>query len=183
MRINVDELTTLELLNADHAKQIFAVSNRDKLYLREFLPWIDYADSLDFFENFTQDSLKRYQAMEEYPFAIIHNDKFVGRIGLNKINLNNKIAEIGYWIAEDAQGKGIMTKSCRALIEYAFDTVNLNRIEIKCAVTNHRSQLIPERLGFFKEGILRQAELIRGDYHDLFLYSLCKNDHVTKQSI
>lgn len=176
MRIRVDESITLELLNADHAKHIFAVATSDREYLREFLPWIDYADSVVFFDNFTKDSLERYEAKTEYPFAILHNDKFVGRIGLYKINLSNKIAEIGYWIAEDAQGKGIMTKSCRALIEYAFDILEINRIEIKCAVSNHKSQFIPERLGFSREGILRQAELIRGEFHDLFLYSLCRND-------
>ena len=178
MRITVDDLTTLELLNADHAKYIFALANSDKAYLREFLPWIDQGTSVEFFDNFTTRSLEQYAAKTEYPFAIIYEDKFVGRIGLNKINLNNRIAEIGYWMAEDVQGKGIMTKSCRAIIEYAFDTLDLNRIEIKCAVSNLKSQLIPERLGFSKEGTLRQAELIRGEFHDLFLYSLCKNDFI-----
>ncbi len=176
MTIIVDDLISLEKLEAEHAAEIFDMASRNKLYLREFLPWIDHADSIQFFENFISDSLSRYILEIEYPFVIKYENIIIGRIGLYNVDQKNKIAEIGYWIDEKMQGNGVISKSCKSIVDYAFSTLNLNRIEIKCAVENSRSNAIPERIGFSHEGILRQAGIIRGKFHDLHLYSICKSD-------
>lgn len=83
---------------------------------------------------------------------------------------------MGYWLAENCTGKGIITKSCKVIINYAFETLALNRIEIKCGTGNYKSKGIPEKLGFVQEGILHQAEYLNDGYIDLYLYSLLKKD-------
>lgn len=69
-----------------------------------------------------------------------------------------------------------MTASCTALIEHAFTTWNLNRIAIRCAAGNVRSQAIPQRLGFTREGVQRQAEWLYDHYVDLIYFALLRSD-------
>jgi ribosomal-protein-serine acetyltransferase len=108
--------------------------------------------------------------------VIMYKDKLVGRIGLHHMNLQNKIAAIGYWQDKGVEGQGIITKSCIALINYGFEDLGLHRIEIKAATNNLKSQAIPERLNFKKEGILRQAELVNNEYLDLVLFSMLSHE-------
>ena len=74
------------------------------------------------------------------------------------------------------QGKGIMTRVVKALIDYAFDQLALNRVEILVAFNNIKSRAIPERLGLKKEGYLRQAEWLHDHYVDLMIYAVLKKD-------
>jgi ribosomal-protein-serine acetyltransferase len=69
-----------------------------------------------------------------------------------------------------------MTKACELLVQHAFGTLSLNRVEIRCATENFKSQAIPERLKFKQEGILRKAELLYGKYVDHVVYSLIDDD-------
>ena len=100
----------------------------------------------------------------------------VGRIGLHHFNQNNRTAAIGYWLVQKAEGRGLITNACKEVIRTGFSTYDLNRVEIKAATTNFRSQAIPEKLNFFKEGILRQAELVNGVLLDLYIYSLLTSE-------
>ena len=69
-----------------------------------------------------------------------------------------------------------MTKACKVFVDYAFDVLELNRVEIRCAVDNFKSQSIPERLGFIKEGTLRDTEFLYDHYVDCVVYSILKRD-------
>ena len=100
----------------------------------------------------------------------------MGRIGLHHLNNQNKIGEIGYWLADGLQGRGIITKCCTAIINHGFTQLGLNRIEIKCGTGNSKSRAVAEKLQFKSEGILRQAELLNGKYIDLYLYAMLKED-------
>ena len=175
MNLLVDEQIKLELVDIHHAEALFDLASENRTHIKQWMSWIDYMHSIDFMHNFVKNSKQRYADGHEYAYVIIFNDIVVGRIGVYKIDLQNKIGEIGYWISEEYQGYGITTKSCSTLIEYCFNDVLLNRIEIKCASENYKSQGIPERLNFTYEGTLREAELLNGKFVDLNLYSLLRN--------
>lgn len=66
--------------------------------------------------------------------------------------------------------------SVSALLDYLFETLNINRVEIQCAVGNHRSIAIPERLGFVNEGIKRDGQWLYDHYEDIVTYSLLSRD-------
>ena len=83
---------------------------------------------------------------------------------------------MGYWLADGWQGRGIVTKCCIALIQYGFNDLGLNRIEIKCATGNDKSGAIAEKLNFKREGILREAEWLNGTFIDLYLYSMLRDE-------
>ncbi|WP_245586420.1 GNAT family N-acetyltransferase [Olivibacter sitiensis] len=116
--------------------------------------------SIDDFRDYVRISKLLYQQEKEISFVIILNEITVGRIGLHHLNSKNKSASIGYWLAKDAEGKGIVTKSCKLIIAFGFQQLDLERIEVKVAVNNLKSEAIPRRLNFKLEGILRRAELV-----------------------
>ena len=95
-----------------------------------------------------------------------------GVIGFHGLDWMNRNVEIGYWLGEEFQGHGIITKACHALVDYAFDEYKLNRVQIRCATGNKKSNAIVERLDFINEGTTRQAEFLYDHYVDLFVYGM-----------
>lgn len=176
MTINIDQNLKLELIHENHAQPIFDLVDANRTHLRKWLPFVDRMQSVEFAANFVKGTMQRNKDGNEYAFVIVHNEKVIGRIGVYKIDTQNKIGEIGYWLAENLQGKGIITKSCKVIIDFSFLDLHLNRIEIKCGTENFKSKTIPEKLNFTQEGIIRQGELLYDKFIDLNLYSLLKND-------
>ena len=176
MIINIDENIKIELINENHSQPIFDIVDKNRIHLRQWLPFVDRMQTVEFAENFVKGTMQRNKDGNEFAFVIIENDKVIGRIGVYKIDGQNKIGEIGYWLAENLQGKGIITKSCKALIDFCFSDLQLNRIEIKCGTENFKSKTIPEKLNFTKEGVIREGELLYDKFIDLNLYSLLKTD-------
>lgn len=176
MTIQIDPQVKLELTSESHADGLFEALTHNREHLSTFLPWVDHMQSVDDFHSYIKTCQSLYQQGKEVSFVILANDVVVGRIGLHHINNQNKCASIGYWLAKNETGKGTITKACKALISYGFQELELQRIEIKAAVENVRSQAIPEKLNFTKEGILRQAELVNNKFLDLVLYSMIKTE-------
>jgi len=176
MTINIENTLKLELISEDHAQSIFDMVDTNRVHLRPWLPFVDRMQTVEFAQNFVKGTMHRNNEGSEYAFVIVENEEIIGRVGAYKIDNQNKIGEIGYWIVEGFQGKGIITKSCKAIIDFCFSDLQLNRIEIKCGTENFKSKIIPEKLNFTKEGVIRQGELLYDAFIDLNLYSLLKSD-------
>jgi len=165
----------LRLMEERHAPEIFAVVDRERAYLREWLPWVDQTKDVDYSADFIKRSLEQFAHNEGLASGIWVGAEFAGTIGTHKIDWVNRKVELGYWIASRFQGRGIVTAACRALIGHCFDEWKLNRVEIHCATGNQKSCAIPKRLGFQFEGVLREASLVNGSYFDINVYSmLCR---------
>ena len=93
------------------------------------------------------------------------------------VDMTLKSTEIGYWLGESFEGKGIMTKSVKRMLTYAFKELQLHKVEIRCAEGNRRSQAVAERLNFVKEAMLRDNGYINGRYHNQLVYSLLENEY------
>ena len=180
MIIAIDENLRLELTAEKHARGLFDAVNANREHLSQFLPWVDNMQSEADFNNYIKNCESLYQQGKEVSFVIILGEVLVGRIGLHHLNSQNKNVAIGYWLTKNAEGKGIISRSCKALINYGFGELGLHRIEIRAAVDNVRSQAIPERFNFTKEGILRQAELVNNRFLDLVLYSMISDEWIEK---
>ncbi|MEO8146582.1 MAG: GNAT family protein [Bacteroidia bacterium] len=174
--IKVDDTISLEIVDHAHAGTIYNLVDANRQQLREWLPWVDNMHTVEFIKNFITDSKKRYDEKSDFAYVILLNDTIVGRIGVYKIDHQNKIGSIGYWLGYDIQGKGIITKTCKELTSYCFNNLDLNRIEIKCGTENYKSQAIPERLNFEKEGTIRQGELVYNKFIDLFSYAMLRDE-------
>lgn len=176
MNLIIQHNLKLELIDDHHSKPLFTMLSSDKLYLREWMPWVDSQQSEDDTVRFIQHARKRHELQNGFECAIMIDDTLVGIIGVHGIDHRNKKCSIGYWLGEGYQGQGFMTKSCQALIDYCYDTLDLNRIEIRCATNNVKSQGIPKRLHFIHEGTMRQAEFLNGAFVDQHLYAKLKAD-------
>lgn len=176
MILIIDERIRLELTNKKHAKDLYKAVDENRIHLSQFLPWVSFMQSSEDMRRYLTNCELLYQQENEVSFVIFFDEKIIGRIGIHHINILNKNGAIGYWITKDAEGKGIISKSCEALIRYGFQKLNLQRIEIKAATANLKSQSIPERLNFTREGILRQSELVNNQFLDIVVYSLLKEE-------
>jgi ribosomal-protein-serine acetyltransferase len=176
LRIEVNEHTLIKDIEEEDAGEIFVEMDRDREYLRTFLGWVDFNQSLEDTKEFIEMGKRMEKLNSGGNYLIRYKGKFAGVVSLNQINWTNHYTSIGYWLASSAQGKGIMTQCVRELIRYAFDDLGLNRAEIRCATTNHRSEAIPIRLGFKWEGRIREAEWLYDHYVDHQVYGLLKRD-------
>src|SRR5690606_11963780 len=114
--------------------------------------------------------------MHDQVYTIRYQGQVAGIIGYKEIDrINNKL-EVGYWLGEHFQGKGIMVRSCQALVQHAFAHMSINRVQFRVAVGNTKSSHIPKQLGFTLEGIMRDGEWLRGRFVDLEVYSMLRRE-------
>lgn len=171
--IEISDSIVLKSISLDDVHAIFDTINMERAYLRKWLPFVD--DTLQ--ESDTFAYVQKAIEENQIQYTIWNKLEFVGLIGFNHMDETNKKVEIGYWLSESAQGKGIITLSVRELLIYAFDELDINKIQIRAAVDNERSRKVPERLGFELEGIERDGELlVDGVFTDLAVYGLTKKD-------
>ncbi len=162
----------LRLRTGADAEAIFKVVDQNRAYLREWLPWLDATKTADDTRTYIKDSVKKFEAKESIDLGIWYEGRWVGSIGFHYWDKANRKDTIGYWLAEDAQGMGIITDSVRALMKYGFEGMKLNRIEILCATENIKSQAIPKRLGFTSEGVTRDCSWHYDHFVDSITYSM-----------
>ncbi|MEI8271933.1 MAG: GNAT family protein [Paludibacter sp.] len=170
----VDQNIRLKEIGFEHLRPIFKTIDSQRDYLAEWLPFVELTLDISYTNQFIENYLNSDKI--NLTFAITYQKQFAGIIGLKDTDLDNQKTEIGYWLSVNQQSHGIITNSCKTLIDYVFQSMNINRIQIKAATENLKSRAIPERLGFTFEGIERDAELHTRGFVDLAIYGLLKND-------
>ena len=155
---------------AGDAQEIFALVDRDRAYLRKWLPWLDASRSVQDTLDFIELSQKQFEKKEALAICIRCRGETAGMIGFHRFDWNNRSTSIGYWLAQNMQGKAIVTRSCRLVLNFAFTELKLNRAEIRCAAENKKSRAVAERLGFTNEGTIRDGEWLHDKFVDLVVY-------------
>lgn len=167
----------LRLVEARHASVLFALVDREREYLRQWMPWVDSRSSEDDILAFIRGALERFAANQGFSAAIWVDGSIGGVVSLWNIDWMNRRGEIGYWLAPEFQGCGIMTDAVRAVTQHGLVEMDLNRIEILCSVVNAKSSAVPKRLGFTFEGVLREAQRFKERYVDLEMYSMLRREY------
>lgn len=169
----------LRLLDIDDAAELHRAIEANRGHLELWLPWAaeqTFDDTVAFLDRTRQ----QLEGNDGFQVAILREDLLAGVIGYHGVDWGNRSTGIGYWLAAPEQGKGTMTEAVMALVDNAFSVWRLNRVEIRAATENRRSNAIPERLGFQREGTLRGAERVGGRYLDLVVYSMLAADWLTQ---
>lgn len=172
----LNENLYLETLKIENAEELFNCVNSSRDTLEKWLPWLENYNSINDSKNFIIHSDKLYKEKKSIQLGIWFNNKLVGVIGINMINYDNNSASIGYWLNKEYEKNGIMTQACKYVIKYCFENLNLNRIEIRAACNNIKSNKLINRLGFKFEGITRECEKVLGSYLDHNVYSCLKKE-------
>jgi len=165
----LDEHVVIRALTHDDAPTVFALIDVNREHLRPWMPWEPMTKSPADTRAFIERSREAEHDVEGNGIWV--DGVFAGSIGM-RIDPLNDVGEIGYWLGSAFEGRGLITRSARRLIEHGFGERGLNRIEIKAAPTNSRSRAVPERLGFRREAVLREASRTIGGYLDLVVYSM-----------
>ena len=173
---NLNNEIKLSLSIPQYAEKLFMLTDKNRDFLKQWLPWLDTVTKPSDTKDFIEAQLLRFQQGEALHVTIFYQDKIAGVLGYNHIDQVNGIGYAGYWLAQEFNGKGIMTESVKDLVYLGLEYYSLNRIDIRCAVNNHKSRAIPERLGFQQEGIIRRAEKVYGKHLNHVVYGWLKQN-------
>ena len=177
MDYRVKSNITIELLKLDHAQDLYLLTDSNRAYLKEWLPWLDQIQSCDDTTKFIESTSKVSSSGGAPNFAIFNEGAICGVAGFHEINKQHRIGSIGYWLAQKYTGKGIVTQVVKELLRIGFGEFKLNKIEIRCAEGNTKSRRIPERLGFTYEATLRQSEWLYSKYVNHAIYSILSAEY------
>jgi len=175
--LKVDDELELALSDENRVEEAFAVIMANYEHIYEWSRWLDENFTLEKAREFCTAHMRSFENEgDEIGLRIIYQGKIVGSTGFHAINRRDKSAEIGYWLAKDCTGKGLMTRTVAKLLEYGFDELKLNRIVVKCVPENLKSRRIPEKLGFTQEGIERESGWLHDRFVDHVVYSILASE-------
>jgi len=170
--ITVDSAIELRVLSQQDAPQFHALLTANLDHLR---PWFDFARSQQPYEDslaFIRRTQQRYSDGLGFWAGVWHHESLAGAVGFTEFDRGNSATELSYWLSKDFTGRGIATGACAAMIEWAFRHRKLHRITLRMAAENTRSIALAERLGFRREGVLKEAERCEGGFRDVVIYGL-----------
>ena len=102
------------------------------------------------------------------------DNAFIGWCGLTQFNRDFHSASMGYCLDDAAWGHGYATEAGRGLLQWAFDTLDLNRVQAETDTRNTASARVLEKLGFVREGTLREDCVVNGEVSDSWVYGLIR---------
>ena len=160
-----------------------------KEYIDSFLKWFndpEITQYLIFYRPLTremeEDWYNTYQTQQnEIVFSILiseelNHEKLIGNCGI-RIDWKNRVGNCGIIIGEkEYLSKGYGTEAMELLVEYGFNTLNLNRIELEVYDFNIQAIKSYKKVGFLEEGRKRQATYINGEYHGIIIMSILKEE-------
>jgi len=114
----------------------------------------------------------------EYNFAISNHSEplYLGGCGLNVIDRDCGVANLGYWVRTSQTNRGIATSATLLLAQFAFNELNLNRVELTVALDNQASLRVAEKAGATREGILRNRVIKKHTPSDAVVFSFIPQD-------
>ena len=174
--IIIDDNLLLRTFTPKDAEELFSVVDNSREHLRPWLPWVDMTTKSEHSLQYIQQSLTHQKNQEGIALGIVQGGKIIGGVGMHNWDHHLKKAQLGYWIAKDFEGRGILTECLKRFIDFLFVKVALNKIEIHFMVSNKRSAALAERIGCKVEGIIRQNYIHHGVYHDLVVTGLLKKE-------
>lgn len=166
----------LERINSSDSTSIFNAIDQNRLHLGAWLPFVANTKTVQDSEAFIKSVITNREETLNEVYTIWFKGDFAGIIGFHNTDRVNEKSEIGYWLVSEMTGKGIITRSCRILLDLAFEKMGMNRITIRCAVGNFQSEKIATRLGFKYEGIERNGERYHDLFFDLKVFSLLRGE-------
>lgn len=179
--LEVDDRLRLTTVEFADCEALFALVDEHRAHLREWLPWLDLNQSAADTRAYIERSRQSAADGTGWNLLIRYDSQLCGTIGFNWIDRANRACELGYWLAATATGQGLVTLSVRKLVSFAFDALELNRVNLSIATGNRASRAVAERLGFTEEGTARQAEWLYDHYVDLVRYALLREEWQQQQ--
>jgi len=170
----------LRPLRLSDAPAAWEAIEESRSHLEPWLPWVKETRSV----ADERASIARFRELWRRRESLVvgifdrRGGRYLGGSGLHRINWRTRVFEIGYWIRVTAEGRGYVSETVRLLTSLAFDRFAANRVQIFMHPQNVRSETVPKRLGFVREGTLRGVTLgPDGVPQDRHVYALVRADY------
>jgi ribosomal-protein-serine acetyltransferase len=174
-----DHYTFIHPKNVDPTA-FFNLVNRNREHLKTGFPYtVRACKNLEKTKSFIQKAISTQERKKGYHFYILDTvqHKLIGFINIKNINRKIPMCELGYFIDENFQGKGIISKGVAVIVKFCFEQMKMNKIFICTDPFNMASQQVALKNGFVKEGILRnEFKAPDGTVHDVIYFGLLKED-------
>jgi ribosomal-protein-alanine N-acetyltransferase len=172
--IETDRLI-LRRLRADDDEAVYAYASDPEV--SRHVVW-DTHRSIEDSRSFIAINLELYAGGEVATWGIELKEirTLIGTAGFGYWNIVHNRAEIGYAIARAFWGRGYVTEATRAMFDFGFRRMALNRIEARCEPDNLGSSRVMEKAGMTFEGVLRRQMFVKGEYKDLKMYSILREE-------
>lgn len=172
----IDDEVYLRPVEETDVGEVLKVVQENYDHLRIFMEWAKPNYERSDAQEWVTSSVEGARLSKQLNFLIMRGDKLIGTIGFAHFDHEAKVTEIGYWIDRSEESKGITSRACGHLLELAFGSLDMNRVQIRCTSGNTRSAAIPERFGFTKEGVQRQHVKRDGQIYDFWIFGLLKEE-------
>jgi ribosomal-protein-serine acetyltransferase len=163
----------LALRDGSTVEPLHALIIKNLERLRRWEPWAHSDPSEEGLRAFTRSQLLEWVDGRNIPCVILAEGAIVGTAGA-RINPYTATADLGYWIDEDHEGRGLVSRAVSGLLDLLFLQPHVTRVEIRTGTQNRRSRALAERLGFSLEGTLRAALPVGETRQDIALYGLLR---------
>ncbi|MEJ0037013.1 MAG: GNAT family N-acetyltransferase [Gammaproteobacteria bacterium] len=169
---------TLRPLERGDRDAMYAAVVESIAQVSPWLPWCHEGYGIAETESFIESCITAWAQQAHFPFAIFdaRTGEYLGGTGVNHIERVNRIGCIGYWVRTSAAGRGIAPKAVRLVARFAFDTLQLSRLEIFARPENAPSRRVAEKSGAKFEAVARNRVVQHGKAYDAALYSLIPSD-------
>lgn len=174
--IIIDNNILLRTYQADDAQELFNAVGNSRKHLHPWLDWVDKTTKVEHSMQFIKQSLHQLHTQEALALGIFYNDRIIGGIGMHHWEQQTKRAQIGYWISQEYEGRGIINKCLQRFVDFLFEKIGLNKIEIHFVPANKRSARVAERIGARIEGLIRQSVIRNGALEDIVIAGLLKTE-------
>lgn len=158
------------------AEPLLAAVQESIAEVSAWMPWCHAGYSMGDARSFLQAAEAGRESGTQYDFAILADGRVAGACGINHIDIQDRVANLGYWVRTGCTRQGVATAAAAKLLEWAFASTDLNRIEIVAAVGNLASQRVAEKLGAHRDAVLRKRTMLPDGPSDAVLFSVLRAD-------
>jgi ribosomal-protein-serine acetyltransferase len=171
----VTDDVALQLAEVRLAPAYHAMIERNRERLARWERWAETPTPLEGTRAWLESRMLAFAQGRQVPTVITRRGELVGNVSA-EIDGYSRSASIGYWVDAASEGEGLVTASARVLIEHLFAEHPVDRVEVRTAVDNLRSQAVARRLGCTLDGTLRRASLRGAARVDQCVFTLLRDD-------
>ena len=167
VEIVIDEEITVRERHESDAEELYTLVDRNRVHLGKWFPWVAHVTSAEDTLKHIVDTRAKCRTDNGIRGCIEVGGSIMGGVSLVPIDQTGRRARLGYWIAAEGEGRGIMTRCCQRVLGYGFERLGLNRVVLRADKENWRSRKLAERLGFVEVGSADASEAWLGPDIDL----------------
>jgi len=174
--IILDENILMRSYQPADAPALFKAVNASRKALRPWLNWVDLTTTQQHSTQYIQHALAKEEAQNALSLGIFRGPEIIGGLGMHEWDQRLRKAEVGYWIAAGWQRQGIGLRAVRRFLDFLFERLHLNKVELHIVAANEASKSFALKLGATPEGCLRQSVLRHGQLEDLLVFGILKEE-------